>query len=264
MAIVSGLLNSMTWEEDAVYQANAAAAHGTLYTVTNYAGTGVLFMVGIYNAAGVVDNYLQITADGNAHAWDAGAVALGSNLFVQWHNNTTVYFSHVFNMALEFTTSLLVEMGNDNAAQQNIVGATSYGILSKEVDRKLVRAGEKLDRRDYVLDRDVMEVKFATGNEISGSKLEFLSSDRLLVMYDPDGSVKGRLQKHEFDLKVGNGRKKWVDFVDDKEMEVNLVDLEGYEGVHRFKVPIIGGVLDNQFLPKRIMPKVINATRVIA
>lgn len=233
MTAINTGFKSMTLEEDGLWQAAATANHGTLYTITNYSGSGSLFQIGYYNAGGATDGYFEITTDGNALTWDVNSVSAQNAIaFTFNHNGTADYLTYMFN--LEFDTSLLVKMANDDGAGQNISGQTLYGKGSKEYKRKIVSAGNKLHKRDEVYtSMDVMEIHF-DGPTGKSSKIQFPNYrpiwEKVDTWFDRQGFMHGQLVKGEFETAQVAERYKWIQKKESKLFVVESpIDNEEYE-----------------------------------
>lgn len=127
MAGVWGIYRSMEYKSDDLHQVSATANHGTLYTVTDYSGKGILFNVGEYvNVAGGYQYcYIKVTVDGTATILD---VDVTSNLCALIYANVDQKGA-LIPLGLEFNASLKVEIANDAGSAYNIAGQTHYGVF---------------------------------------------------------------------------------------------------------------------------------------
>lgn len=201
MGVFNSPMQSMTYTEDGIAQAGAAAAKASYYTVTNYSsGGGRLMLVGYYNAsANTADAVVRITIDGgSAITWDADSIADEcANMFQGIGGG---YLSLPLN--LEFTTSLLVEIANDNVGVQNIRGQTHYGVLSKEVERRVIPAGSPLPGREYTEAVDVMCIMIQSGGGLA-SRLIYPTSQRVDLS-------QGKVLEYDFNTDLNGPVRSWI------------------------------------------------------
>lgn len=269
MTVWNSPMQSMTWEEDHTNRAAAGTGSpvdGTWYEITNYSGVGRLMAIGLY-AITTETAELKITTDGNAHTILKGSLAASnatysvSNMFV---GDTAKTYSFPF--SLEFISTLVIEYRRDGDTN-DIAGWASYGILSEELKREIIPAGQPVpDRygnpRPRVYDEDIMLVWFCHGKDGLGNphgisnKVEHLPSKRVETSISSDGTVTGKLKKAAYCLSVKGNRVTWSDTTEDTETVI-AVDEEMY------KVPIKNGQIDNQYLPKAKVKEVKDATKAL-
>jgi len=240
MGTFNSPMQSMTWEEDGVYQAAAAASHATEYTCTDYTGSGKLLSMGWYQDGETAwDCYNTITIDGNAHTWDGNVVNLLCGL--AFCNSQTGGKSITVPLGLEFQTSLLVKFANDAAGAHILAGQTMYGILSEEYHREIILAGQPLPNRDYVYPFDVMLVHFCekvVGGQPEGHRSNKIQFPQAEVVDIGEGKVFAlgfnttvKAQRYDRTLAPFNGTK-----------QITLED-------EVFDLPVVNGIIQANKIP---------------
>ena len=108
-------VRTMVHAGEAEEQAAATASAGTWYEVMNYSsGPGILFGLRLYSDAGGIQ--VRFTIDG-------GAAEI-------WENYTHLYGAFLLPIRIEFLSSCLVEIANNEATPQKIGCRLSYGKIS--------------------------------------------------------------------------------------------------------------------------------------
>jgi len=239
---------------DQITQVAATGSHGTLYTVTNYTGQGVLCAVGQYHATSSVDCYFDLTIDGTNETWDANGVTSANAPFAGGANSVIVPFGGV-----RFDTSLLIKVANDNAGAADITGVCVYGIGSKEIGREVISAGNPIpagtsycklhgtDRNEEVYDQDVMVITYLTDHGPNKGNISkrviFPRADMVRVNIDPlTGKVSGQLKKQVFNVAVGGSLFTKEDLLDDRE---EVVEVHGVQ----YRVNVLKGVMQANKIP---------------
>ncbi|HUU39754.1 MAG TPA: hypothetical protein VMW42_02310 [Desulfatiglandales bacterium] len=231
-------IRSSSWEEDGLSQAAAAANRATLYTLTDYSGKGILIGLGYYNAISHSKGYIVITSDGNAHAWDADSVDLKCAEMFQGISAKYIRLQKF----IEFKTSLMIQIANDEPTAQDIVGGSHYSIFSKEIRREIIPAGGALPGRDYTYDFDVMLVWFQGSYGIS-NKVQFLPASQMNISHDQEGYAVGQLKQFRYNTEIGAPERYILE--DLKEDREEIVELDGQV----YKIPLIQGAFDGRDFP---------------
>jgi len=260
-------LQSMTLEEDGIYQ--AAAVVGTDYEVANYSGAGVLNILGWYSAAASSKDFeITITTDGNAKSVSFDSVSQHAKPFRVIDENT----SALHGLGLEFTETLVVEIANQDAGAQNIGGSAWYMILSEEFKREIIAAGQPVPDRAgnprinpdgsiKTYAQDIMLVWFChkvVDGKPTGAisnKVQHPKHKRMEISYAADGTAIGEMSKYTFDTTVKGDR--YSRSVDTSDNGVHILTLKDKK---EYKVKATNGLLENSKLPKLKKPDPIDAT----
>ena len=166
MGVFNSGLQSMTPVYDEGYQASLTAAASV--TVIDYSGSGRLMTITWYHATVQDDVEIGITVDGGS---EDKADLDGTNALVSLgYMESNAATAGKVALSLEFTTSLVVKIYNGNAAAKNTGGTGYYGILSHEIDRIIIPAGDPIPHRNYTSDKDVMCIMIKGSGRI-GSRL---------------------------------------------------------------------------------------------
>lgn len=268
-------LSSMTYAQSGRRETTAAANHATLYSVADYSsGGGILSHIGYRHENDVqLKGYIKITLDGNATVWDVADVSTLTGLLFAPRYNTIVNLV----LSLEFTSSCLYEIGNDDSVTADIVGHAHYGITSKEIGRAIIPANTLIPGRDYTYPHDTLSIfytslhppKYSSEDTVKAqlvlndmlrageydssimaqylisSRLEFLSSDHVAATVDESGRVSGELKTHKFERVNGVWQKTWTR---SKESKSTAWKIDGKE----YNLAIVSGVVSDSELIRAI------------
>ena len=155
---------------DDVY--SAALADQAFATVVNYSsGAGRLSAISWYHEDLWHETSVGINIDGAGEVLAAPGDAKSGE---GWQSGEAQKYGGAAPFNLEFTSSLVVRVkNNDGAAAKNTGGAAWYGILSHEVERLIIPAGDPLPDRNYTEPMDVLCIMIDSGSDNLASRLVY-------------------------------------------------------------------------------------------
>jgi len=153
-------MQSMTPIYDDAYQ--AALGNGVAITVVNYSsGAGRLFYMSWGGANSDWEKNPGVNVDG------------GGEDVADLDGAAADLIDSPINFSLEFTSSLVLKLYNDQGGASNTGAVAFYGILSDELERFIVPAGASLPDRDYTEPTDVLCIMIDSGKSNPASRLVY-------------------------------------------------------------------------------------------